>query len=135
MLGMNQIEHIVEIAKEGSLDRVDLKIKDMFDGNSALAGNMTASNFGKLSDLANKHDIALGIVNMVAETIAMMAIFAARARNIQDIVLTGNLTSLAPIREVFKGLEKNFGVRFIIPELSQFGTVIGAALCEEEAMM
>ena len=33
---------------------------------------ITASNFGKLSDLANKHDIALGIVNMVAETIAMM---------------------------------------------------------------
>jgi activator of 2-hydroxyglutaryl-CoA dehydratase len=65
----------------------------------------------------------------------MMAIFAARARNIQDIVLTGNLTSLAPIREVFQGLEKNFGVRFIVPEMAQFGTVIGAALCEEEALI
>jgi hypothetical protein len=32
-------------------------------------------------------------------------------------------------------LEKNFGVRFIVPEMAQFGTVIGAALCEEEALI
>jgi type II pantothenate kinase len=137
MLGVDQVDHIEQLCEGGDLGKVDLRIRDISNAQlySGVDVDLTASNFGKLSDLANKHDIALGIVNMVAETIAMMAIFSARAHGLKDIVLTGNLTSLAPIREVFMGLEKNFGVRFIIPELSQFGTVIGAALCEEETMM
>ncbi|MBQ7322689.1 MAG: pantothenate kinase [Clostridia bacterium] len=137
MLGVDQVDHIEQLCEGGDLGKVDLCIRDISTAQmySGVDVNLTASNFGKLSDLANKHDIALGIVNMVAETIAMMAIFSARAHGLRDIVLTGNLTSLAPIREVFGGLEKNFGVRFIIPELSQFGTVIGAALCEEEALL
>ena len=128
MLGMNQIEHIVEIAKEGSLDRVDLKIKDMFDGNSALAGNMTASNFGKVSDMASNGDIALSIINMVFETAAMLGIFAARSRNLHDIVLTGNLTSIPQAKPIFNDLQKIFDVNFIIPDCAQFSTAIGAAL-------
>ena len=128
MLGMNQIEHIVEIAKEGSLDRVDLKIKDMFDGNSSLAGNMTASNFGKISDMASNGDIALSIINMVFETAAMLGIFAARSKNLHDIVLTGNLTSIPQAKPIFEDLQKIFDVNFIIPEYAQFSTAIGAAL-------
>ena len=137
MIGIDQVAHIEQLCEGGDLSNIDLRIRDISTAHlySGVDVNLTASNFGKLSDLANKHDIALGIVNMVAETIAMMAIFSARAHHLTDIVLTGNLTSLAPIRQVFGGLEKNFGVRFIIPELSQFGTVIGAALCEEEALM
>ena len=137
ILGIDQVAHIEQLCESGDLGKVDLRIRDISTAHlySGVDENLTASNFGKLSDLANKHDIALGIVNMVAETIAMMAIFSARAHNLTDIVLTGNLTSIAPIREVFQGLEHNFGVRFIIPELAQFGTVIGAALCEEEALM
>ena len=128
MLGMNQIEHIVEIAKEGSRDRVDLKIKDMFDGNSALAGNMTASNFGKVSDMASNGDIALSIINMVFETAAMLGIFAARSKNLHDIVLTGNLTSIPQAKPIFEDLQKIFDMNFIIPEHAQFATAIGAAL-------
>jgi len=69
---------------------------------------------------------------MVAETIAMLAVFSARSFNISQVVLTGNLTALPSIINVFEGLEENFGVKFIIPEASQFATVIGAALCEFE---
>lgn len=128
MLGMNNIEHIVEIAKEGSLDNVDLKIKDMYAGNSALAGNMTAANFGKLSDMASNGDIALSIINMVFETAAMLGIFAARSKNLRDIVLTGNLTSIPQAKPIFEDLQKIFDVNFIIPEHAQFATAIGAAL-------
>ena len=128
MLGMNQIEHIVEIAKEGSLDRVDLKIKDMFAGNSTLAGNMTAANFGKISDMASNGDIALSILNMVFETAAMLGIFAARSKNLHDIVLTGNLTSIPQAKPIFNDLQKIFDMNFIIPDCAQFSTAIGAAL-------
>jgi hypothetical protein len=58
----------------------------------------------------------------------MMSIFAARAFGLKDIVLIGNLSTLTPVRRVFDELQHSFGVRFLIPENSQFGTVIGAAL-------
>ena len=132
ILGVDTISHIEQLCEGGDLGKIDLTIKDITQQGQfpEMSANLTASNFGNLSDLADSHDIALGIANMVAETIFMMAIFAARSKGISDIVLTGNLTTIAPIRRVFEGLSANFGVRFIIPENSSFGTVIGAALYE-----
>ena len=133
ILGVDTIEHIEQLCEGGDLDNIDLRIKDI-SKNQAYKGvneELTASNFGKLSDIANKHDIALGIANMVSETIAMISIFAARSYGIKNIILIGNLTSIKAIRQTFEGLKQNFDVNFIIPEMAQFGTVIGAALCEE----
>ena len=132
MLGVDTISHIEQLCEGGDLGKIDLTIKDITQQGQfpEMSINLTASNFGNLSDLADSHDIALGIANMVAETIFMMAIFAARSKGISDIVLTGNLTTISPIRRVFEGLASHFGVRFIIPENSSFGTVIGAALFE-----
>ena len=92
---------------------------------------MTASNFGKLSDLANQSDIALGIVNMVGETIDMMAVFAARNYHLENVVMTGTLTTIEPIRRVFASMERTFGIRFLFPDNAQYGTVIGAALSDD----
>ncbi len=133
MLGVDTVDHIEQLCEGGDLERIDLTIKDITKSGQfpEMSASLTASNFGKLSDLADSHDIALGLANMVAETIAMMAIFAARGRGVHDIVLIGNLTSIAPIRRVFEGLGQSFGVRFVIPENASFGTVIGAALYEE----
>lgn len=130
LLNIDNITHIEQLCEGGDLSNVDLRVRDISrEGQfTGLNDNLTASNFGKLSDLASKSDIALGIVNMVSETVAMMAIFAARNFGLKDIVLTGNLTTIAPVRRTFEGLCQPFGVNFIIPELSQYGTVIGAAL-------
>ncbi len=130
MLGIDNVAHIEQLCEGGDLSKVDLTIKDI-SRNDQFPGvnyNLTAANFGNLSDLADSSDIALGIANMVAETIAMMAIFAARGHGVRDIVLTGNLTTIRPIRCVFEGLRDTFNVNFIIPPNAQFGTVIGAAL-------
>ncbi len=132
ILGVDTIEHIESLCEGGDLNNVDLRIRDISKSGSYPGVNLelTAANFGKLSDIANKHDIALGICNMVAETIAMISVFAARGFNLKNIVLTGNLTTIKPIQKVFRNLD-SFGVNFIIPEGAQFGTVIGAALYEE----
>ncbi len=130
MLGMESIQHIEQLAETGSLSNIDLKIKDI-SRNDIVPGfgdTMTASNFGKLSDLATKNDIAKGLLNMVFETIGMISIFAARNYDIKDVVLTGNLSSVAYAEEVFSTLNKMFDMHFQIPENSRFGTVIGAAL-------
>ena len=133
ILGVDTVEHLEQLAKDGDLGNVDLRIKDISnDGDFQINSNLTASNFGKLSDIASSNDIALGIANMVAETIAMLAVFAARSFNVKNVVLTGNLTAIDSISRVFKDLESSFGIKFIIPELAQFGTVIGAALSDME---
>lgn len=134
MLGMDNIDHIEQLCEEGDLAKVDLRVGDMSDHAlfPEINHDLTASNFGKVSDLANRHDLALGIANMVSETIAMMAIFAARSYGIKTIVLTGNLTTIKPVREVFDSLEAHFGIRFVVPDMAQFGTVIGAALSRVE---
>ena len=130
MIGIDTIEHIEKVAENGDLDKIDLRVKDIsIDADyTGVNANLTAANFGKLSDLADSSDIALGLANMVAETIAMLAVFAARGNKIKDIVLIGNLTTIKPVRDVFENLGEDFGVNFIIPENASFGTVIGAAL-------
>ena len=130
LLGMNNVAHIEQLAVQGDVGKVDLKIKDISDAGrfTDMQAELTASNFGKVSDLAGKEDIAAGIINTVFETIAMIAMFAARGHNVRDIVLTGNMTTLATCHKVFSEMSRLFGVNFIIPEHSQFATVIGAAL-------
>jgi type II pantothenate kinase len=132
MLGLEDIKHIDELAADGNLDNIDWRIKDITKKNivPGMPEKMTASNFGNVSEIAEKGDIALGIMNLVYETIGMVAIFAARAHGLRDIVLTGNLTILSKAKETFATLNSMFDMNFIIPELSQFGTVIGAALKE-----
>ena len=130
MLGIASIEHLEQISEGGDLGQIDLRIKDISKSGTfkGVNENLTASNFGNLSDLASKKDIALGIFNMVSETVAMMSIFAARQFGIKDIVMCGNLTSIKPVCDTFASLAPTFGVNFIVPEMSQYGTVIGAAL-------
>lgn len=133
MIGVDTVEHLEQMCERGDISNVNLRIKDISADKSFQIGeDLTASNFGKLSDIASADDVALGIANMVAETIAMLSVFAARSYGIDTVVLTGNLTAIKAITDVFEGLEANFGVKFVIPELSQFATVIGAALCDDE---
>ncbi|MBR6681898.1 MAG: type II pantothenate kinase [Clostridia bacterium] len=130
LLKMDDIDHIVELTKDGDLNNIDLRIKDISKQTSfsGLPETMTASNFGKISDIATKSDIALGIINMVFEVAGMLAVFAARNHNIKNIVLTGNLTRVPQSKEIFDTLNSMFDVNFIIPKNAQFSTVIGAAL-------
>ena len=132
MLGLDNIDSIVELASRGNLANVDLRITDITrkDSMISMPGEMTASNFGKVSDLATKEDLALGLINMVFESIGMLAVFASRAFGTKDIVLTGNLTNVPQSAHIFRVLSEMFNVRFLIPEHAQYATVIGAALSD-----
>jgi len=136
LIKAQSIEHIVEYADEGDLANIDLRIKDISEQGamSQLSQDMTAANFGNVSEVATKGDIALGILNMVYETVGMVSIFASRHCGVSDIVLTGNLTRLGYCKQKyteFNGL--GYGVNFTIPKKAQFSTVIGCALCGFDA--
>ena len=126
--GVSNIDSIVELAASGDVGRVDLQIKEMTDKDFGLPANLTAANFGKVDDLATRGDLAAGLLNMVFETAAMIARFAARSCGTSDIVLTGNLTTIPQCAPKFRQLCEIFSENYIIPENSQYATVIGAAL-------
>ena len=130
MMGLEDIDYIQALANDGDLSHIDLRIGDITkkDENLSMPDHMTAANFGKITDGATDADMAKGIINMVFETVGMLALFAARAHGVKDIVLTGNLTRIDYAHEAFENLSNMFGVRFLIPENAQFGTVIGTAL-------
>ncbi len=130
LTGMSKVDNIIESAKEGDLHRVDLRVNDITktDVHPGLAPELTAANFGRISELATKNDINLGILNMIFETVGMQSVFAARGYGLRDIVLTGNMTVIPQAEEIFTALNNLFDVNFIIPPKAQFATVIGAAL-------
>lgn len=129
LIGIGSAEHLSELAEGGDLNNIDLRIKDITMASYDLPANMTAANFGKVSEFATKEDFALGLINMIFETAGMMAVFNSRTHKTRDIVLTGNLTQITQAKEIFDTLSRMFDVNFIIPERAQYSTVIGAALC------
>lgn len=129
LFGIDDIEELEELASLGNLENVDLYVGDMTRKDiGGISSKLTAANFGNISGLATNSDMAIGLINMVYETIAMMAIFASRSYDTRDIVLTGNLTTMDPAKRIFRALSEYFNVNFMIPKHSQFSTVIGAAL-------
>jgi len=133
LLQAESIEHIVEYAELGNLANIDLRIGDLTtnDNLSVLSRDLTASNFGNVSDIATREDIALGILNMVFETVGMVSVFAAHEVGVDNIILTGNLTRLPHCAKKFEelnALHDNYKVKFTIPDNSRFATVIGTAL-------
>ena len=130
ILDIRDMDILETLAEKGNLSKVDLRISDISQKNLSPTLNLdtTASNFGKLSDLETREDLALGIINLVFETIGMMSVFAARSFRINNVVLTGKLSSMKRSRVTFNTLGKMFRMNFIFPENARYGTVIGAAL-------
>lgn len=130
MLGVSDVNHLVELASGGDLANVDLTVADITSKDilPGLPLTTTAANFGKLSDVAHKADVALGILNMVFESIGMLGVFAAKRVGTNDVVLTGNLTTIPQSEIVFGKLSEMYGINMIFPENARYATVVGTAL-------
>ncbi len=129
VLNTTDFDTIDRLASSGSLSAVDLTVGDLSQtGIGALPREITASNFGKLEDRARREDLAFGVVNLVVQVIAQMAIFAARMSGEPDVVLTGKLVHLGRAGAIARQLGDLFGVNFHFPEHADYATAIGAAL-------
>ncbi len=129
LIGVSDINDIVELALKGDLKKIDLRVSDItIKDLPGMSSELTAANFGNVSDLATKNDMALGILNMVFESVAMLSLFASRANSVSSIVMTGNLTTLPQAKNIFETLGETLGANYIVPDNSRFATVIGAAL-------
>ena len=129
MINVRDFNLFTEMADRGDLSRIDLTISDITrDEIPGLSPNTTASNFGKNDDAATHEDIALGIVNLVFQSVGTSAVMAAKQSAISKIVFTGNLTLVRRGTKVLHDFSSLYDVDIIVPESAEFATAIGAAL-------
>ena len=129
MLNLSDFDNIINLAETGDLSLVDLSISDISIGDIGnLPPTLTASNFGKMDDKAGKNDLLKAILNMVFQTIGMMAVLAAKVEKDSEIVISGNLSNVPQAGRTFNQLSKLYGVKFHIPVHARYCTAIGAAI-------
>jgi type II pantothenate kinase len=127
MLGIENMNTIVDLASLGNLGNVDLLIEDITDKDlSFLNRETTASNFGKMLETSGKSDIALGILNMVYQVIGVLSVFAARNKNIMKVVVTGNGSNNPIGQRTLSQITGMYGVTFEYPEDAEYATAMGA---------
>ncbi|NLW11989.1 MAG: type II pantothenate kinase [Clostridiaceae bacterium] len=131
MTNVRDFKMFTELAENGDLSHIDLTIGDISSREiPGLSSDTTASNFGKVTDTATTSDIALGIVNLVFQSVGTAAVLSARLKNINQIVFTGNLTLVSQGKRVLGAFSNLYGVDIIVPDHAEFATAIGAALCD-----
>ncbi|MDR2793720.1 MAG: pantothenate kinase [Treponema sp.] len=131
LLATSQFSAVMELAKDGNLNQVDLLLEDITDtGISFLNKEATASNFGKMLDSARNEDIALGILNMVYQVIGMLAVFAAKSKNIDRVIVTGNGSANPIGKNILAAITDMYHIQFEYPSNAVYATAIGAGLAD-----
>jgi type II pantothenate kinase len=129
LLPTDEFSGIINLAQTGNLSRVDLLLEDIMDTDMGfLNRDATAANFAKMSDNATSEDIALAIINMVYQVIGVLSVFAARAKNIKQVIVTGNGSDNKLGQKVLADITKMYGIEFIYPADAEYTTAVGAGL-------
>ncbi|MCL1812596.1 MAG: pantothenate kinase [Treponema sp.] len=132
LLSVSEFNDVMHLAEKGKLNQVDLLLEDIMETDlSFLNKKNTASNFGKMLDNARNEDIALALVNMVYQVIGILSVFAAKNKNTDRVVVTGNGSSNLLGRRVLEEITSIYHVQFEYPENAEYTTAIGAALSWE----
>jgi type II pantothenate kinase len=129
MLKTGDIRQVVELLKTGDISKINVLIGDISPRPlPGLPSDAIASLFGNAQSDARREDIALGILWTVLQSICSAAILSSMDCGIKDFVMIGTLSMLPLCETVFRACESLYGVRFHVPEHSEFSTAIGAAL-------
>jgi type II pantothenate kinase len=129
LLNKHDIENLEIMAKKGDLAKINLTVKDIVGkGIGKLSAKATAANFGKIVDDITHSDIALGIINLVAEVIGTISTFAARVYGLEkDIVFIGKVTKNKTLMKRIEEVVRTFDGKCVVPKRAEFATAIGAA--------
>jgi type II pantothenate kinase len=129
LFNVSDIELIARKAANGRLDKVDLSVGDIATQDiPGLPPETTAANFAKMADDASDDDLAMAVVNLVCQTVGMIASGAAKSTGKDTVVLVGKLASFPASAEVFKRLSQLVGLDFKIAPNAAFATAVGAAV-------
>lgn len=129
IIGTNNISEMSSMAKKGDVTKINLLMSDIagmkFEG---LAGDLTASNFAKITN-ATKEDIAAGIYSLVIENIIQTGSILANNLNIKSIVLIGGLCNSDELKRTVDRFYILYpDMKYIISHRGSYITALGTAL-------
>ncbi|MBK9941055.1 MAG: Fumble domain-containing protein [Kouleothrix sp.] len=121
---------IDRLARVGDPNGADLSLGDVVGGPiGRLPASATAVNFGRLARHAaevRREDLAAALVTLVGQVIAVTAINAARAQQLERVVVIGHLTDMPSVRGVLEQVGDYYGMRLTLPADAGYGTALGA---------
>lgn len=129
-----------ELAARGDRNGADLSLADVITGPiGSLPADATAVNFGRLGRRSfdgqvSRPDMAAALVNLVAQTIALVTINAAQAYGCEHIVITGHMPDMAYFREIVGLVGQYYATPMDIPEFPGYATALGALVLGEEGL-
>ncbi|MFI3237970.1 MAG: type II pantothenate kinase [Lachnospiraceae bacterium] len=130
LLNIQDVKTIKQLSLKGDVEHIDLRIKDI--SKEPLPGldlDITASNFGKVDEMATREDIAAAIVHMVLESIFHTGTLVAQDKGVDEFILIGSMASIEQCADISSRCAAMAGekVHFVIPQKGGFATAIGAA--------
>jgi type II pantothenate kinase len=128
---VNPLE-IDALAQDGNPNGADLSLADVVTGPiGTLPAEATAVNFGRLArqeQPVRRQDLAAALVTMVGQVIGLLAIQAARAQQIDRIVVIGHLIDMPSMRRVLQSVGQYYSTPIELPPDAGYATAMGALL-------
>jgi type II pantothenate kinase len=135
LLGTSDALEIDALACKGDSNAVDLTLLEATGGVlGRLPADANAVNFGRIARQSQKdpgwlparEDVAAGLVLMIGQVIAVIAINAARAEGLEHIVVVGHVVDLPSVRRVLQTVAGYYSASIRVPEMPGFATALGA---------
>lgn len=132
LTGVTNYEEIVSLARQGSRDRIDLKVKHIYEGKvPPISGELTASNFGsKLFEAADdltKEELLAAVIGLVGETVSTISVQAAQQCKSSTIIYIGTSFFHNPLlKEVVESYTVLRGAVPLFLENGEFSGAVGA---------
>ncbi|MBK8048210.1 MAG: Fumble domain-containing protein [Anaerolineales bacterium] len=131
---------IGELALRGDRNAADLSLADVITGPiGSLPADATAVNFGRvgrrnLKGKVRREDLAAALVNLVAQTIGLIAANTAHANGCERIVMIGHMLDLDYFCQVIGMVGQYYATQFEVPRCPGCATALGALLLAEESV-
>lgn len=132
LTGVTRYDDIVALASQGSRDRIDLKVKHIYeDKEPPISGELTASNFGQdlfsISDNLTKEELLATVIGLVGETVSTVSVQAAGQCASSTIVYIGSSFIDNPLlKEVVTSYTILRGSVPVFPENGEYSGAVGA---------
>lgn len=136
LIGTSDYERVVALARKGSRRAVDLLVSDIYRaGGIPLAGDLTASNFGKLArrlaegERVAPTDLAHALMGLLGENVALVCAGLAAAAQVRRIVFGGTtLRGNDALVEIVGAITRALGREPVFLPQGEFAGALGALL-------
>ncbi|TWT24844.1 type II pantothenate kinase [Planomicrobium sp. CPCC 101110] len=132
LTGVTDYGDIVRMASAGSRDRIDLKVKHIYEGKEPpISGELTASNFGNnlfgvAGDLS-KEELLATVIGLVGETVSTVSVHAAKQCGFSTIIYIGSSFYQNPLlKEVVNSYTVLRGAVPLFLENGEYSGAVGA---------